>query len=120
MASQEDPSEDIFVGYVCTERGGFRVYPGMFSNADFILERLVHFLAEKTNAPGFGNACDAVIELLRLSDAIRYIGPIRRIPERNFQALRSPDEDRWADGSGAWDLICTENANHDWLPWGSG
>jgi hypothetical protein len=36
---------------------------------------------------------------------IRYIGPIRSIPERNFDPLRSPVEDRWADGSAAWDLL---------------
>ena len=47
--------------------------------------------------------------------AIRYIGPIRRIPERNFQAQRSPRHDRWSDGSGAWDLICNSNTSHDWL-----
>lgn len=70
MALQEDPSEDVFVGYICTSRGGFRVYQGIFSNADFILERLVHFLAEKTETPGFGAACDSVIELLRVSEAI--------------------------------------------------
>ncbi len=70
MAPLEDPSEDVFVGYVCTSRGGFRNYQGIFSNIDFILERLVHFLAEKTSAPGFGAACDSVIELLRVSDSI--------------------------------------------------
>lgn len=51
----------------------------------------------------------AVLEQLQ---AIRYIGPIRRIPERNFQPLRSPGADRWADGSGAWDLICNSEASH--------
>ena len=46
---------------------------------------------------------------------IRYIGPIRRIPERNFQPMRSPDEARWADGSGAWDLVAMKNADCPWL-----
>lgn len=45
---------------------------------------------------------------------IRYIGPIRRIPERNFQAQHSPAADRWADGSAAWDLI-TSGVDHAWL-----
>jgi hypothetical protein len=53
MAPLEDPSEDVFVGYVCTSRGGFHAYQGIFSNADFILERLLHFLAKKM-APAVG------------------------------------------------------------------
>lgn len=53
--------------------------------------------------------------VLNQLQAIRYIGPIRRIPERNFQPLRSPGEDRWSDGSGAWDLICSSETNHSWL-----
>lgn len=70
MASLEDPTEDVFIGHVCTSQGGFRVYQGIFSNADFILERLVHFLAEKTEVPGFVDAYNSVIELLRVSEAI--------------------------------------------------
>lgn len=46
---------------------------------------------------------------------IRYIGPIRRIPERNFQPMRSPGEDRWADGSGAWDLLLGERMDLEWF-----
>ena len=53
--------------------------------------------------------------LLRELREIRYIGPIRRIPERNFQAQRSQSHDRWADGSGAWDLICNSGTGDDWL-----
>ncbi|QTN31181.1 AAA family ATPase [Akkermansiaceae bacterium] len=46
---------------------------------------------------------------------IRYIGPIRRIPERNFQPVRSPGENRWADGSGAWDLLLGERMDLEWF-----
>jgi AAA ATPase domain/Protein of unknown function (DUF3696) len=57
--------------------------------------------------------CGSVIlEELR---KIRYIGPIRRIPERNFQALRSQGQNRWYDGSGAWDLLLGESMDLDWL-----
>lgn len=70
MVSQEDPTEDVFVGYICTPNGGFRVYPGIFSNADFILERLLLFLEEKTNFPSFQEAYDSVLELLKVSEAI--------------------------------------------------
>tara|TARA_R100000027_G_scaffold67722_1_gene68180 strand:+ start:8638 stop:12456 length:3819 start_codon:yes stop_codon:yes gene_type:complete len=68
--SQEDPAEDVFVGYICTVLGGFRVYLGTFSNADFILERLLVFLAEKRNFPPFNETFEAVIELLRIAEAI--------------------------------------------------
>ena len=35
----------------------------------------------------------------------RYIGPLRTVPDRNFNALRSPQENRWADGIAAWDKL---------------
>lgn len=70
MAHQEDPTEDAFVGYVCTPDGGFRVYPGIFSNADFILERLLLFLEEKTNFPSFRETYESVLELLKVSEAV--------------------------------------------------
>ena len=36
---------------------------------------------------------------------IRYIGPLRQVPPRNFELLRSPREDRWSDGLAAWDAL---------------
>jgi len=46
---------------------------------------------------------------------IRYIGPIRTVPDRNFSALRSPVEGRWADGSAAWDELHHANETPPWL-----
>lgn len=43
--------------------------------------------------------------ILRQLQRLRYIGPLRTIPDRGFLARRSPEEDRWADGSAAWDLL---------------
>lgn len=73
MVRLEDPIEDVFIGYVCTDHGGFRVYQGIFSNADFNLERLLNFMAKKTKAPGFGTAYESVIELLKVSEAIAEV-----------------------------------------------
>ncbi|MFT6862742.1 MAG: hypothetical protein ACJAVK_001301 [Akkermansiaceae bacterium] len=70
MSHQEDPTEDAFVGYICTPGGGFRVYPGIFSNADFILERLLLFLEEKTDFPGFRETYESALELLKVSEAV--------------------------------------------------
>lgn len=46
---------------------------------------------------------------------IRYIGPIREVPSRNFQSERSPSPSRWADGSAAWDVLHTAKSKPDWL-----
>lgn len=37
--------------------------------------------------------------------ALRYVGPLRRIPPRNFQPLTTGDVGRWANGLAAWDLL---------------
>jgi hypothetical protein len=96
MAPQEDPSEDVFIGYVCTPAGGFRVYPGIFSNADFILERLLLFLAEKSDFPGFRHAYESALELLRVSEAIAHeLGQIRYTAGGSSAAksIRVPTDD---------------------------
>lgn len=43
--------------------------------------------------------------ILRQLQRLRYIGPLRTIPQRGFLARNSPSADRWADGSAAWDLL---------------
>ena len=35
----------------------------------------------------------------------RYIGPIRKIPPRNYSPPRHNDETRWSSGLAAWDLL---------------
>ena len=37
--------------------------------------------------------------------SIRYIGPIRVVPDHFFRPVLSPMESRWADGSAAWDVL---------------
>lgn len=41
---------------------------------------------------------------------LRYLGPIRNVPERDFGAALTPDEARWADGTAAWETLLTGNA----------
>ncbi len=43
--------------------------------------------------------------LLKKLQSIRYLGPIRSVPPRNFVPRTSPDEARWASGLAAWDLL---------------
>lgn len=49
-----------------------------------------------------------------LTDALkksRYIGPIRKTPPRDFMAVRSEDESRWASGLAAWDILYKSTAS---------
>jgi hypothetical protein len=36
---------------------------------------------------------------------LRYLGPIRAVPDRTYQSSKSPDESRWSSGLAAWDWI---------------
>ena len=40
---------------------------------------------------------------------LRYLGPIRNVPERDFVAALTPDEARWADGTAAWEALLNGN-----------
>lgn len=40
---------------------------------------------------------------------LRYLGPIRNVPERDFEAALTPDEARWADGTAAWETLLNGN-----------
>jgi len=61
-----------------------------FALSQFILTQLI---------VGAGNL---VLEELK---NICYIGPLRKVPTRNFELLRSPREERWSDGLAAWDAL---------------
>lgn len=58
-----------------------------------------------------------------LRDALRemrYLGPIRNVPRRDFDAALTPDEARWADGLAAWECLMTGpdsliKAASDWM-----
>jgi hypothetical protein len=69
-ASMEDPIEDVFIGYVASDFGGFRLITGNLSDADFWIERLLRFIAGKPEFPPFRTALETVLPLLKLADAI--------------------------------------------------
>lgn len=50
---------------------------------------------------------------------LRYVGPIRQVPERDYSATLSPDEARWADGTAAWEtlLSCDEKLVEEVSEW---
>ena len=69
---------------------------GEESNKKYVLE-MQAMLSQLMVGPG---------ELLR--DALcnfRYIGPLRKIPPRGYVPMKSPVENRWADGMAAWDRL---------------
>lgn len=43
--------------------------------------------------------------LLQQLKRLRYLGPIRAVPDRSYLPTSTPDESRWADGIAAWDWI---------------
>lgn len=44
---------------------------------------------------------------------IRYIGPWRTVPDRQFRVPRVQDEARWSDGLGAWDSLARAAESSD-------
>jgi hypothetical protein len=48
--------------------------------------------------------------LLRELRGIRYLGPIRDIPPRNYRSPKTPMESCWAGGLGAWDALIRDPA----------
>lgn len=48
------------------------------------------------------------MRLLRESlESMRYVGPIRDVPPRNYEPAKSPDQQAWARGMAAWDALYT-------------
>jgi len=43
--------------------------------------------------------------LLKWLSGLRYIGPLREVPQRGFLPVRSPKTDRWVNGLAAWDTL---------------
>ncbi len=43
--------------------------------------------------------------LLKELDKVKYIGPIRKTPPRNYNPVRSDDASRWTNGLAAWDRL---------------
>jgi len=54
------------------------------------------------------------LALKELKDS-RYLGPIRSVPPRNFIGQRTPEKERWADGTAAWDLLFQDAIKDDGL-----
>lgn len=69
----------------------------------YIAREFTAFLSSLVVGPGV-----LIREQLR---KLRYLGPIRNVPARDFEASLTPDEARWADGTEAWETLLTGNAS---------
>jgi hypothetical protein len=65
----------------------------------YIAREFTAFLSSLVIGPGV-----LVRDCLR---KLRYLGPIRNVPRRDFDAALTPDEARWADGLAAWECLMT-------------
>lgn len=72
-------------------------------DSDVVYDEFTFYINQLIVGPG---------ELLREElKKFRYLGPIREIPPRNYQELRSPDASRWASGLAAWDILYASDDN---------
>jgi hypothetical protein len=67
------------------------------SNSDFDTEPFWRMVSQALTGP--------LAVLLRELRGIRYLGPIREVPPRNYRTPRTPLDSRWAGGLGAWDAL---------------
>jgi hypothetical protein len=66
----EDPAEEVFVGWIVTRRGNFRVIGGTWVGAAFYLQRIVNAVEEFPDTGRLGALKESVYALLTLSDAV--------------------------------------------------
>ena len=77
-----------------------------------IKQRIKRILSTLINGPGY--------MVTKELSSMRYIGPIRDVPPRNFSPVKFPDESRWANGLAAWDILYEQdeaffNKVNDWF-----
>lgn len=66
----EDAAEDVFVSYITTPEGGFRVLEGMWESAGFYLQRIVNVVNGMPRQGVWLLLRNSVYAMLRLSDAV--------------------------------------------------
>lgn len=64
----EDPSEDVFVGNICSAQGNYRVLEGIWESGTFYLQRIVNMVDGISNQGAMRRLALSVHALLRLSD----------------------------------------------------
>lgn len=67
-ARLEDPSEDVFVSAVRTERGNFKILEGVWEGNTFYLQRFLNTVEGMPRGSGYDQLRDSIFALLKLSD----------------------------------------------------
>ena len=75
---REDPSEDVFVTLVSTPHGNFRVFPGIWENAAFYLQRMLNAIERVQPQDVRKEILRPVEALLLLSDEVCQRAGIQR------------------------------------------
>lgn len=66
----EDPAENLFVSNICTRRGNFRVFEGVWESAGFHTQRVIDSLESMPDGFPYDEMRESIYGLLKLSDQV--------------------------------------------------
>jgi hypothetical protein len=81
VAVMEDPPEDVFVGYIASDLGGFRVLNGLSPSGESSITQLLDILSSGDVPTSVTRLIVPVRALLRLSDAMCHRFELKRYQE---------------------------------------
>lgn len=126
--NDENPVVDEEPEWVKVPVGDLGASPRRLSRFETLFDEIRSVL----NAHDLGEFKDLIVfslispgEYLRSNlKQLKYLGPIREVPDRTYQPSKSPDESRWSTGLAAWDWIHGASLSqleelNKWLTWES-
>jgi len=86
-------------------------YCGYFNLAHFLIDKNLGFLefTSKKAKKAYFNITEGIVKIGKLElSYIRYLGPLREVPPRNFDPQKTSDPSLWATGLEAWNILGRE------------